>query len=198
MILTKDYIKMMTQKYNMGNRKNQLFVEFYNESLCIQKEQYDIFLVPDMMPKDQLYGLLWMFNQAGYAVSLDWKKLDGETRLKLTEGAAQIQKMRMNRCKTLIYMTDKELVETKWCPWELGYFDGHSDGKCCIFPILDEEEKIFQGQEYFGLYPYLEYDMHYQDGNWDFWVCKTSGEAVVLSEWLGNQQVLWGSGMIKL
>ena len=46
---------------------------------------------------------------------------------------------------------------SKWCPWELGLFDGISNGKCCILPVIKEKKDFYKGQEYLGMYPYLSY-----------------------------------------
>ena len=43
--------------------------------------------------------------------------------------------------------------DSKWMPWELGYFDGHN-GNVAIFPILKDRKSTFVAQEYLGIYPH--------------------------------------------
>lgn len=41
-------------------------------------------------------------------------------------------------------------------PWELGYFDGRN-GAIAVFPIIKMPDEKFDGQEFLGLYPYIDY-----------------------------------------
>jgi len=41
-------------------------------------------------------------------------------------------------------------------PWEIGYFDGLK-GVISILPIVKTEDQAFDGQEFLGLYPYIDY-----------------------------------------
>lgn len=40
-------------------------------------------------------------------------------------------------------------------PWELGYFDGFRSA-VAILPIAQTTQETFNGQEYLGLYPYID------------------------------------------
>ncbi len=41
-------------------------------------------------------------------------------------------------------------------PWELGFFDGHRPGHVAILPLVKAAGGSYTGQEYLGLYPYVE------------------------------------------
>jgi hypothetical protein len=41
-------------------------------------------------------------------------------------------------------------------PWELGFFDGYRPGQVAILPLVRTSGETFEGQEYLGLYPYVE------------------------------------------
>ena len=43
-------------------------------------------------------------------------------------------------------------------------------GKVCILPIVESSYSTFKGQEYLGLYPYLDYDSAQGSSKMDFWV----------------------------
>ncbi len=69
---------------------------------------------------------------------------------------AQILRTRMKACKTMIYAVSKNSSESRWMPWELGYFDGHKTDKVAILPVTSNANDQFQGEEYHQLYPYIE------------------------------------------
>jgi len=48
-------------------------------------------------------------------------------------------------------------------PWELGYFDGFMPGHVAILPLVKVPGAGSQGQEYLGLYPYVQ-DISFSDG----------------------------------
>jgi len=56
-------------------------------------------------------------------------------------------------------------------PWELGYMDARTK-QVAIAPILDDLEKDFEGQEYLGIYPYLDLtgDTFYIHSNPKTWI----------------------------
>jgi hypothetical protein len=41
-------------------------------------------------------------------------------------------------------------------PWELGYFDGFR-GAVSVLPIAKSADESFKGQEFLGLYPYIDH-----------------------------------------
>lgn len=44
----------------------------------------------------------------------------------------------MNNCTGLSYIAISNIVNSKWCPWELGYADGKKN-KAAILPITKEK-----------------------------------------------------------
>jgi hypothetical protein len=69
-----------------------------------------------------------------------------------------VLRLRMTSCKSMIFATSKASPDSKWMPWELGYFDGLRRGLIGILPLLGDYESSFKGQEYIGLYPQVEKD----------------------------------------
>lgn len=39
---------------------------------------------------------------------------------------------------------------SKWCSWELGLFDGISNGKCCILPVIKEKKTFIKDGNIWG------------------------------------------------
>lgn len=88
-----------------------------------------------------------------------------------------------NGLKGLSYVATSNSTNSKWCPWELGHFDGKKNGRCCILPIM--ESQTFQGQEYLGLYPYMQYAQVSGKEKYEFWVYNQgTNKYVILRKWL--------------
>jgi hypothetical protein len=62
----------------------------------------------------------------------------------------------MQNCGALIYASSKAASSSRWMPWELGYFDGFKPRRVAVFPLVPTQGASFTGQEYLGLYPYVE------------------------------------------
>lgn len=94
----------------------------------------------------------------------------------------------MKQSNGLAYLTTN-ITNSKWCPWELGYFDGLKKSKSCILPIMDYG-KSSRGQEYLGLYPYLEYASCLGiDVGLDFYVRnQNKTKFIKLKDWLNGSE----------
>lgn len=66
---------------------------------------------------------------------VDWINDPELDREYVTESTAQLLRKRMKCCKGLSYIATSNIVDSKWCPWALGYFDGISEEKCCMLPV---------------------------------------------------------------
>jgi hypothetical protein len=62
----------------------------------------------------------------------------------------------MRQSESLIFATSKASPDSKWMPWELGYFDGFRPNRIAVFPLVAAAGQSFAGQEYLGLYPVVE------------------------------------------
>ena len=165
--------------------ENKIMLE--NTRLFEEKaiKQYDVFLSHSYQDKKRIVSLVKLFNKAGYSVYVDWiddKQLD---RNNVGVNTAQTLRERMEVSLCLAYVATSNTAESKWCPWELGYADGSKDGRCCILPIMENVDS-YQGQEYLGLYPYIDYARLDNTEKYEFWVNdqKNSKCYVKLREWL--------------
>lgn len=93
---------------------------------------------------------------------MDWLENEEFDRPNVNEKTSDTLRKRMKASASLVYVSTENIAESKWCPWESGYFDGIKDSKCCIFPVLDYGKK-YDRREYLGLYKYLEYDSYAMD-----------------------------------
>ena len=143
---------------------------------------YDLFISHSFRDKELISGLYHLFNKAGYKVYIDWiddKDLD---RSKVTSDTAALIKRRIWASTGTTYVSTSNSTSSKWCPWELGVADGMK-GKVCILPVM---ESSFKGQEYLGLYPYLEYAKVQGKEKQEFWVYDQVDRSkyVILRDWL--------------
>ena len=151
-----------------------------------QIKTYDIFLSHSSLDQDLVLALVRLFNQARYSVYVDWIEDSELDRNNVTKCTATILKKRMIQSRGLAYVSTKNITNSKWCPWELGYFDGRKNERCCILPVM--EGKRFEGQEYLGLYPYLTYSQIKDSDKYDFWVYEQETEKYVkLRSWLDGK-----------
>ena len=188
MIISEKYLLEQSIKRNIYEYEEQrklIFTE--NTNIMNTSNKYDIFLSHSSLDKKLLLTLMSMFNDAGYSVYVDWiedKQLD---RNNVNRNTAQILRHRMNNSQGLAYIATSNSAHSRWCPWELGYFDGKNKGRCCILPIMESES--FRGQEYLSLYPYLDYNIIDGTQKYEFWVNdpENKDEYITLSDWLDGK-----------
>jgi len=148
---------------------------------------YDIFLSHSYLDKPLVYALVDIFNDAGYSVYVDWiadRQLDRDS---VNKDTAETLRARMASCRCLAYVTTSNIANSKWCPWELGYMDGKKNGRCAILPVVEAGGSVFSGQEYLGLYPYIDYEV--TNGHRVFWVTAPQDQSkyVRLDDWISGR-----------
>ena len=119
-----------------------------------------------------------------YKVYIDW--IDDITldRTNVTPATASTIRSRIMNSTGTSYIATSNSTSSKWCPWELGVADG-AKGKVCILPVMDDS---FKGQEYLGLYPYIEYEKVKGKDEYQFWVYDQTDNRkyVILKDWLSG------------
>lgn len=191
MILTHDFLRASGQQtiFESSSDYRQRIL-FENNQLFSQKNTFDVFLSHSSLDHDEVINLIQLFNKCKYSVYVDWifdKQLD---RSYVTKDTAATLRLRMDQSKCLSFLATSNSTNSKWCPWELGYFDGKSQkSRCCILPILSYSAASYKGQEYLGLYPYLQYDQYLNSDAFDFWVHEQgSSKYITLKGWLSGME----------
>ena len=119
-------------------------------------ERFDVFLSHCMADAELVAGVKTLLEELGYKVYVDWivdRQLD---RSRVTAETANVLRERMRASRSMYFATSESSPDSKWMPWELGYFDGMSQGRIAVLPLVAVEGASFQGQEYLGLYPVVE------------------------------------------
>lgn len=194
-VLSKKYLLENAKKKNITIendakekilRKNKTIA--LNKDENKQEEKYDVFLSHSSFDKTLILSLVDLFVSAGYAVYVDWIEDEELDRSNITVKTAQVLKKRMNNSRGLAYIATTNTINSKWCPWELGYFDGKKNKRCCILPIMEQGE--YDGQEYLGLYPYLRHDRLEGASDYDFWVYdQEANRHITLRSWLDGKKL---------
>ena len=186
MIISQQFLNSYAKSNNITYYAEKSIIN--ENAFCFEESSdgsYDVFLSHSYLDKIQVLALVRLFNKHHFSVYVDWIEDNQLDRDHVNDKTANLLRERMKQSKSLSYLTTKNIENSKWCPWELGYFDGLKNSKCCILPIMEYGSK-FNGQEYLGLYPYLEYASHAGiDSGCDFYICNQKRtEFMRLREWI--------------
>lgn len=119
-------------------------------------KSYDIFLSHSFADADIVLGVYAFLTTAGKTVYVDWIEDKGLDRTKVTSETADILRRRMRASSSLVYASSEKAAQSRWMPWELGYFDGFKPNMVSILPLVSASDSEWTGQEYLGLYPVVD------------------------------------------
>ncbi len=145
---------------------------------------FDIFLSHSYQDKEIIPALKIELENMGYSVYVDWISDGCISRNKMIdkETASMLQK-RMKQSKCLLYATSSNSKNSRWMPWELGYFDGIKNKKVAILPISKNDNNFddnFKGEEYLGLYQYID------NASGTLYVQENSSTYEKFKDWINN------------
>ena len=122
-----------------------------------------------------MLGVKVLLERKGLKVYVDWHDDPKASRDRVTSENTELLRKRIKHSKSLIYIVTQNSSESKWMPWELGYFDGFSGGSVAILPLLESSHSCFVGQEHLGLYPKVEKGYYSDTGDLETFVKKSTG-----------------------
>ncbi|MBK6278535.1 MAG: toll/interleukin-1 receptor domain-containing protein [Gammaproteobacteria bacterium] len=155
--LTKDEARQAARtrlQKSFGSTPTQILREAIRASSTV--ETFDVFLSHSSEDSEIVLGIREILVGLGLVVYVDWIDDSQLDRGNVTAENADMLRRRMRSSKSLIFLTTKNSVSSRWMPWELGYFDGLRTGFIGLMPIVDHSGASFSGQEYLGLYPLVE------------------------------------------
>ena len=126
-----------------------------DESRASSASSFDVFLSHSIKDADVVLGIKALLEKGGWSVYVDWLVDGNLDRSNVTSATADHLRMRMKQSKSMVYAHSKNSPGSKWMPWELGFFDGGKKA-IAIFPVAKTDNESFQGQEFLGLYPYID------------------------------------------
>lgn len=137
-------------------------------------DSFDIFLSHSSKDAELVLGVKAILEKEGITVYVDWHDDPQANRDNVTPKTAELLRIRMKQSKSLVFMATDNASDSKWMPWELGFFDGLSDGAVAILPLVNYDGQAYKGQEYLGLYPVVDKGK-YTNGNSDIFVSNKKG-----------------------
>ena len=156
MIFTEEKIRSFaTEKVLKSARTAQTLLK--EERIAVSDgNSFDVFLSHSIKDAEIILGVKTLLERRGLTVYVDWIIDIILDRNNVTSETADRLRKRMRQSKSLIYVHSLNSPDSKWMPWELGFFDGYS-GAIAVLPISQTENVgTFKGQEFLGLYPYID------------------------------------------
>ncbi len=156
---------------------------------------YDVFLSHSVKDAELILGIKGLIEDLGYTVYVDWIDDPELDRSKVSKETAKKLRERMNSSKSLFYVTTDNAGNSKWMPWECGYFDGVKE-KVAIVPVKKtSHNNEFTGQEYLGLYPYVVKEKSTQ-GKQMLWIRLDRSTYLSYDMWVKtpNDKMAWKRG----
>lgn len=171
------------------NKARTILGESLNEqrTFSAANKTYDIFLSHSSSDATLVAGLKLEIEDLGYSVYVDWIEDPKLSRKDVTRETALVLQARMKQCSSLIYAFSENASNSKWMPWELGYFDGIK-GAVAVLPISIDSKSSFKGSEYLGIYYYIQFDRISGTNAPALWVYETSTKYTLFKNWLNGGQ----------
>lgn len=144
---------------------------------------FDIFLSHSSDDNEFVAGIKLILEDFGFTVYVDWND-PALNPNRVTPTTAAILRERMSHCRSLVYAYSGNAQNSRWMPWELGYFDGLKSSMVAVLPISEDASKSIQGSEYVGLYNVIDIDTISNTNRKALWVNSGLGEYVNLKDWV--------------
>jgi hypothetical protein len=109
------------------------------------------------MDRELVLGAKQLIEDSNLTVYVDWIEDGDVDRTTVDKNRAALLRERMAQCDALFYAHTPNASLSRWCPWELGYFDALNapDERVFVMAIVEDRE-TFKGQEYLDLYPTVD------------------------------------------
>lgn len=192
-LFTEDMLRSRFRNYTTKNYSETYEFKartLLNENFTLQQrtfsttdKTYDIFLSHSSSDAEVVLGLKLTLEDLGFSVYIDWIEDPKLNRSQVSKETALTLKERMKKCKSLIYAFSENASNSKWMPWELGYFDGIR-GTVAVLPISKSARNDFKGTEYLGIYYYIQIDPNQTSGKNTIWVHEAYNKYILFTSWL--------------
>jgi hypothetical protein len=160
------------------------------ESADASRNHFDVFLSHSTKDSELVLGTKNILEKEfDLSVYVDWVTDAHLDRSHVTAETARALRNRMSQSEALFYLATEGAAESTWMPWELGYFDALK-GRVAILPVKKTESSTFTGNEYLGLYPYVDLATVQNSSNERLWVNRSAEKYKDFRTWLTDPSVL--------
>lgn len=146
-------------------------------------KHYDVFLSHSYLDATEIRALKAIIEEEGLSVYVDWIEDYELNRENVTKETAGVIRHRMKNCDSLFYAYSDNSTNSKWMPWELGFFDGYN-GNVAVIPVKENPQSgdYYKGVEFVGIYPYITITKN-QSGIPTGYINESSDIYVTFKEW---------------
>ena len=157
--------------------------QLLSETVAPEPDTFDVFLSHSSAESKRiLLGIFSMLKDRGLSVYVD-KYTDPHLKPDdVTAKTAKILRKRMHQSNVLLYVHSRHSQQSRWMPWELGFFDGLK-GKVGVIPVTQDQEEDFKGEEYLSLYPYVDIATLEGSNNQTFRINRSPNTYARLDDW---------------
>lgn len=155
MAISVNSVRAAAQRAKSQSQKSERVI--LSEAFATSNTSFNIFLSHSSRDREIVIGTKQLIEEAGYTVYVDWIDDAELENTAVDRRRADHLRKRMRQCETMFYAHTPNAALSKWCPWELGYFDAmsHPDCQVYVLPIVNEGEN-YKGQEYLSLYDVVD------------------------------------------
>jgi hypothetical protein len=184
-LLTKAFLKEAAKSAGAAKTASVVLEQFKKAEA--PDRVFDVFFSHSSLDATEIVGITKLLQDLQLSVYVDWlvdPKLD---RRHVTPHTAQALRTRMKACRSLLFAFSENSPQSKWMPWELGYFDGNG-GRIAVLPVVNRPfaTDTFAGQEYLSLYPYVTQGPDTRD-IFRLWIHNDRTTYVSMTEWLAGR-----------
>lgn len=113
-----------------------------------------VFVCHSHLDEKLVRGLAELLRRSGWNVYIDWEDA-ALPKVPDARTASEIRD-RIRSCAFLLFLATQNSLASRWCPWEIGYADGHRGAQAVIIVPTVDDDNHMHGQEYLGLYRHLD------------------------------------------
>lgn len=152
--ITEEQVRARSSTRDQTLASSSLLVENMLKSATVT---FDIFLSHAIADAVLVLGVKRTLEASGKTVYVDWINDPTLNREHVNEKTAQTLRGRMRQSASLMYLYSRHSQQSRWMPWELGYFDGYN-GNVAILPVVPSTGTLdFTREEYLLLYPKVDF-----------------------------------------
>jgi TIR domain len=109
-------------------------------------------------------GLVTLLEEQGWDIYVDWR--DATLPAAPSRETAETIQGRIRRANYFLFLATQNSLESRWCPWEIGYADGAKPLDSILVIPTQDANGTTKGSEYLGLYRRIDFSRDRTLGVW--------------------------------